>query len=131
MNPVDEAIVEAIGKASEALEYVERARGHLYSFHQLMGRADAEFGNAADRLAECGLSLDAETLSRDVVGRNVLDGRWTFQVVDEFDDLYYRVARDVVRQMELHHLDGQRHTYERGMKARRRSPGVPGHEMDP
>ena len=32
--------VDAVGKASEALEYVERARGHLYAFHQLIGRAD-------------------------------------------------------------------------------------------
>lgn len=31
----------------EAFEYVERARGHLDSFHQLMGRADVEFANAA------------------------------------------------------------------------------------
>ena len=36
---VDDATVEATGKLSEALEWVERARGHLYEFHQLMGRA--------------------------------------------------------------------------------------------
>ncbi len=57
----EDPVVAAIGKASEALEYVERARGHLYSFHQLMGRADIEFGNAADLLSECGLVLDAAT----------------------------------------------------------------------
>lgn len=34
---VDEATVEAVGKLTEALETVERARGHLYSFHQLTG----------------------------------------------------------------------------------------------
>jgi hypothetical protein len=28
-----------------------------------------------------------------VVGRNVLDGRWTFQVVDEFDDSCYEPVR--------------------------------------
>ena len=31
---------EVTGKLSEALEYIERARGHLYSFHQLTGHAD-------------------------------------------------------------------------------------------
>ena len=51
MTTPDDALVEAIGKASEALEYVEQARGHLYEFHQLMGHADLEFGNAADLLA--------------------------------------------------------------------------------
>src|SRR5918993_2194271 len=127
----EDAVVGAIGKASEALEYVERARGHLYSFHQLMGRADIEFGNAAELLAECGLDLDAAALTETVVGRNVLDGRWTFQVVDEFDDLYYVVARDAVRRLECEHLDGQRHLHERHMKEQRRSPGRPGHDMEP
>src|SRR5436190_24214227 len=37
----DSETVDAVGKATEALEYVERARGHLYAFHQLIGRADA------------------------------------------------------------------------------------------
>ena len=40
----DETIA-AVGKVSEALEYVERARGHLYSFHQLMGHADLLLGD--------------------------------------------------------------------------------------
>lgn len=121
----------AIGKASEALEYVERARGHLYSFHQLMGRADLEFGNASDLLGNCGLIADAATLSQTIVGRNVLDGRWTYQVVDEFDDLYYGPVRDAVRQLERDHLGGERHVHERNMKRRRRSHGEPGHDMAP
>ena len=40
----DDATVEAVGKVSEALEWVERARGRLYDFHQMMGHADALFG---------------------------------------------------------------------------------------
>src|SRR5690606_12091050 len=38
---VGDDTVEAAGKMSEALEYIERARGHLYTFHQLIGHADA------------------------------------------------------------------------------------------
>lgn len=34
---VDDATVEALGRLSEALETVERARGCLYAFHQLTG----------------------------------------------------------------------------------------------
>jgi hypothetical protein len=130
-DDIGDPISAAVGKASEALEYVERARGHLYSFHQLMGRADLEFGNASDLLADCGLAHDAATLSDTIVGRNVLDGRWTYQVVDEFDDLYYSVARTIVRQLERDHLDGQRHVHERNMKQRRRTRGQLGHEMEP
>ena len=47
---VTDATVAAGGKLSEAFEYVERARGHLYSFHQLMGHADLAVGEAAESL---------------------------------------------------------------------------------
>ena len=131
MTTPDDALVEAIGKASEALEYVERARGHLYEFHQLMGHADLEFGNAADLLAGCGQQRDADAMRNDIVGRNVLDGRWTFQVVEEFDDLYYRSAVDAVRGLERDHLAGERHVYESRMKEQRRTKGRVGHESRP
>ena len=35
-----EGVAQAVGRVTEALETIERARGHLYSFHQLTGRAD-------------------------------------------------------------------------------------------
>ena len=130
MTTPDDALVEAIGKASEALEYVERARGHLYTFHQLLGHADLEFGAAADLLERCGLQSDAEAMRDEIVGRNVLDGRWTFQVVEEFDDLYYGPAVDAVR-ARSDHLDGQRHVYESRMKEERRTKGRAGHESRP
>src|SRR3954451_22295396 len=124
-------VIEAVGKASEALEYVERARGHLYSFHQLMGRADIEFGNACDLLREAGPAEDAARLDREVVGRNVLDGRWTFQVIEEFDRGYYATVHRAVADLVDSHLDGERHAYERRMKEQRRTAGLAGHEMNP
>ena len=45
---VDDATVEAVGRLTEALETVERARGHLYSFHQLTGEADFKIGDAVE-----------------------------------------------------------------------------------
>lgn len=71
---------EAVGRASEALEYVERARGHLYSLHQLIGRADILFEEAADLFHACGEEKTAETFRNEIVGRNVLDGRWIMGV---------------------------------------------------
>ena len=128
---LDDAVVEAIGTASEALEYVERARGHLYALHQLMGRADLLFGEAADLLRDAGLHEDAERLDHDLVGRNVLEGRWTFQVVEEFDGGYYAEATGQVARLVDRHQGGERHAHERRMKEQRRTPGAPGHEMSP
>ena len=131
MSEDEDALIEAVGKASEALEYVERARGHLYSFHQLLGRADIEFGKAADLLEQCGDREGADRMQTEVVGRNVLDGRWTFQVIEEFDDLYYSTALSMVRGLERDHLDGRRHVFEARMKEDRRSAGTTGHESRP
>jgi hypothetical protein len=128
---VGREVAEAIGKASEAFEYVERARGHLYGFHQLIGRADLLFGEAADLLARAGAPDHADELASEIVGRNVLDGRWTFQVVDEFDDLYYRPAGDMLRRLENELQGGRRHVHESRLKEERRSRGRAGHERQP
>jgi len=128
---VTDATVAALGKVSEAWEYVERVRGHLFSLHQLMGHADLVFGEAADLLADAG-HQDAGGLVRDeIVGRNILDGRWTFQVVDEFDDLYFQPVRALVKQLEQDLIDGRRHVFEAEMKEERRTKGRDGHERRP
>jgi hypothetical protein len=61
----------------------------------------------------------------------VLEGRWTFQVVEEFDDLYY--SEVVQHEERVRHalLDGRRHVYEAELKEARRTPGVRGHEYTP
>jgi len=127
----DDGVVEAVGRASEALEYVERARGHLYSFHQLTGRADILFGEAADLLRDAGEAECSDVLESDIVGRNVLDGRWTFQIVEEYDELYYRSVMEAVGELERRFQDGERHVYEARMKERRRTKSRPGHEHRP
>jgi hypothetical protein len=74
---VSDATVEALGKLSEALETCERARGHLYSFHQLTGSADIALGDAVAALRDAGHHQVADRIDTDLVGRNVLHGRWT------------------------------------------------------
>lgn len=128
---LDDDTVAAVGKLSEALEYVERARGHLYSFHQLIGHADNLLGDACDALAEAGHRDIADRLWLDLVGRNVLQGRWTFQVVEEFDDCYWSRFREHEQNVrdELH--GGERHVFEARLKEARRAHGRPGHESRP
>jgi hypothetical protein len=120
-----------VGKASEALEYVERVRGLLYEAHQLMGRADFLFEEAADGLEDAGHSGVAQRIRDDVVGRNVLDGRWTFQIVEEFDDIFYGPVRAEVRRLEDDLMAGRRHVYEAELKEQRRSRGRAAHETRP
>jgi hypothetical protein len=126
-----DATVEAVGKVSEALEWVERARGRLYDFHQLMGHADLLLGEAADALESAGHAEHAADLRHQMVGRNVLDGRWTFQIVEEFDDLYWRAARQAEEQVRDALMAGRRHVFESEMKDRRRTTGRPHHDRRP
>ncbi|BBX10712.1 hypothetical protein [Mycolicibacterium aichiense] len=128
---VDDDTVEAVGSLSEALEYVERARGHLYSFHQLMGHADLLLGEACDKLRDAGHADIADRLTEEMVGRNVLHGRWTFQIVEEFDDDYWSVLRERERGVRDQLMGGNRHVFEAEMKERRRTSGRPGHEAVP
>lgn len=127
----DDATVEAAGKVSEALEWVERARGHLYEFHQLMGHADGVFGEAADALRAAGHDRLADRLQTDVVGRNVLAGRWTFQIVEEFDDDYYEPVKATERAVCDGLMGGRRHVYEAELKEQRRTQGRRYHESRP
>lgn len=106
---MDDRTVEAVGKLSEALETAERARGHLYSFHQLTGAADLQLGEACDLLREAGHDGTADRIERELVGRNVVEGRWTFQLVEEYDDSYWSLFRALEQQARDSLTDGRRH----------------------
>lgn len=123
--------VRALGLLSEALETVEQARGSLYAFHQLSGRADRQLQKAVGALADAGHAELAEAIADDLVGRNVLYGRWTYQVVEEYDDGYWARFRSLELQARQQIADGRRHLFEAEMKANERSPRRPGHEADP
>lgn len=127
----DGATVEALGKLSEALEVVEHARGLLYGFHRLTGMADLAAGEAVDLLHEAGHSELAARLTEELIGRNVLEGRWTFQVVEEYDDGYYADFKRLEREAREALVDGKRHLFEAEMKEGRRTQGRPGHEATP
>ena len=88
-----DALVAAAGAMSEAFERIERARGALYTFHQLTGGADAQLDEVVDGLRDNGFAELADRISDELVGLNTLAGRWTFQIVEEFDDGYYATFR--------------------------------------
>ena len=128
---VDDATVAAVGRLTEALETVERARGHLYSFHQLTGEADFKIGDAVDQLRDAGHSELADRLGSEIVGRNVIDGRWTFQIMEEYDDIYWSALREAEREVRDQLTGGRRHLAEAELKEQRRTRGRPEHVAVP
>ncbi|SDF93251.1 hypothetical protein [Klenkia brasiliensis] len=128
---LDDTTVEALGTLSEALETVEQARGFLYAFHQLSGKADVLLGEAVDGLRSAGATALAEDLERDLVGRNVVADRWTFQVVEDYDAGYWSTFRAFDARAREELSGGDRHVLEARMKQRERTPGAPRQKAGP
>ncbi|MFF0015692.1 hypothetical protein [Streptomyces sp. NPDC005374] len=128
---VDDKTVEALGALSKALETTERARGSLYEFHQLTGGADLELDRAVRLLCEAGHPEWAEKVRAEILGRNVIPGHWTFQIIEAYNATYYRPfhALEVSAVQAL--AQGRDHLYEAEMKEQRRTPGHPDHSACP
>jgi hypothetical protein len=128
---VDDVTVAALGTLTDALETAIRARGHLYAFHQLTGRADHRLDDAVELLRGAGHHELADRITTELIGRNVIPGRWTFKLIEDYDDHYYDLFVDLERLARDQLADGKRHLNEAEMKQRRATPGRPGHEITP
>ncbi|MFD3871924.1 hypothetical protein [Streptomyces sp. NPDC058623] len=128
---VDDKTVRALGALSKALETTERARGHLYGFHQLTGTADFELGDAVRLLREAGHEEHARRVEREIVGRNVIPGHWTFQIVEAYNSTYYRPFAEVERDIVEEVVGGRDHLLEARLKTMRRTQGHPHHTATP
>jgi hypothetical protein len=128
---LDDDTVTALGSLSESLETVEQARGLLYGFHQLTGKADRLLQDAVAQFRAAGHTGLADDLERDLVGRNVIADRWTFQIVEDFDASYWTTFRAFDQRARDELAGGDRHVLEARMKQRERTAGHPRHEAGP
>ncbi len=121
---VDDATVEALGTLSKALEVIENARGLLYQFHRMSGTADLTLQEAIRALRSAGHGELAEEIDHVLVGRDVLPGMWTFQIVEAYDAGYWRVFRAVEEHARRVCGDTPTHVYEAEMKTREQREGL-------
>jgi hypothetical protein len=114
---VSDETVDALGTLSEALEVVENARGLLYQFHRMSGTADRTLQEAVSKLRDAGHDDIADEIDEVLVGRDVIEGRWSFQIVEDYDATYWQVFRSL--EQRARHLCGNSppHLYEAEMKA--------------
>lgn len=120
---VDDKTVEALGALSKALETTERARGALYDFHQLTGTADFEVGEAVHLLRSAGHDEEADLVEREIVGRNVIPGHWTFQIIEDYNRTYYRPFAEIEQRLVQQLAQGRDHLFEAELKTSRRPRG--------
>jgi hypothetical protein len=116
-------LVAALGKLSEALEVVEEARGLLYTFHRRSGRADLTLQEAVQAFHDAGEHETARQVADLLVGRDVIPGLWTFQIVEGYDSQYWQPFRAVEAAVRERLGEGTAHIYEAEMKHGEQQPG--------
>jgi hypothetical protein len=124
---VSDETVEAVGALRMALETVIRARGALYEFHQLTGKADNEVERAVELLRQAGADDAADEIAATIHGRNVNNRRWSFQIIEDYDDTYYTPFAKAEQAVRQQLLEGRRHQREAEMKADELTPESKGH----
>ncbi len=120
----DDVTVDAVGKLSAAFEVVENARGFLYGFHRMSGEADLALQDALVALRSAGQAELADEIDQVLVGRDVVPGLWTLQLVEAYDEHYYQVFRAVDSWCRSRLSAGRPHVYEAEMKRREQTAGV-------
>jgi len=88
-------------------------------------------GDAVDLLREAGHDRIADEISADLVGRNIIEGRWSFQVVEEYDATYYDAFKRHERSAREELAEGRSHLFEAEMKEDRHTHGRRHHEATP
>lgn len=116
---VSDDVVAAVGRLDEAFDRIERARGSLYDFHQLIGGAHNFLAEACERLEAAGHPTLARELYDEIVGLDVVGDMWTFEVVEDFEDHYYAAVKRAVEEVRDRLVGGRRHLHEAEMKAER------------
>ena len=97
----------------------------------MSGRVDLLLGEAADGLRDAGHGSLADALETHLVGRNIIEGRWSFQIVEEYDATYWSPIRDYHEHAKRALVDGADHVFESEMKDDRRTDGLRRHERRP
>ncbi|MCX5384818.1 hypothetical protein [Streptomyces sp. NBC_00083] len=128
---VCDTTVEALGALSKALETTERARGHLYAFHQLTGTSDFELDRTVELLREAGHEDWAERVRHEILGRNVIPGHWTFQIIEAYNTTFYEPYKALESAARAELADGRDHLFEAELKEERRTGGHPDHTALP
>ncbi|MFD8781316.1 hypothetical protein [Kitasatospora sp. NPDC059599] len=118
---VDDATIEAPGMLTKALEYTERARGHLYAVHHMTGGADRMLAEAVRMLRQAGHEEQAGLVERELLGRDVVPGMWTYQLIEAYNETYYRTFTAVEQQVRQDLAAGRRHLAEAEMQHAARS----------
>lgn len=76
-----------------------RVHSGLIGFHHHVGRSMNHYHEAAELLREEGHPGLAEQLL-DPIGRGVISGRWSWSIVEEYEERFFEQAPDLARRLK-------------------------------
>jgi len=110
---LSEGEMEAVHSVELATEWLQRAHGEFLELHHKTGHAMDRLDEAETQLRDCGHDELADLLRRELLAAGVIDGRWTYDLLEEFEEEFLSDMTDFKRQVCNQVADGQRHVPER------------------
>jgi len=108
-----EAVRAACHEIELGLEWFQRAQGHLLEFHHSVGHAIDHLSAAEYHLRDCGHADLADRLRDEFLPAGVVDDRWSYDVVEEFQTGVLADVQSFERTVRNRLADGTRHVTER------------------
>lgn len=118
MTQLDDREREAIHQVELGVEHLHRAYGHLLSFHHAVGHAMDRFAAIEDDLRAIGHGEYADELRDNHLPSGVLGERWSYELVEGFQDGFLADMDDFGRRLCDDAVGGRRHVAEREQRRR-------------
>lgn len=109
---------EALHDIQLGTEHLYRAYGHFLSFHHAVGHAMNRLADAEAELADAGHEEHAAVLRNDLLPAGVVEDKWTYELVEEFQDGVLADATNFENVVRADLAGGERHVAERDQQAR-------------
>ena len=112
-EPLTETEREALHAVQLGVEHVDRAHGHLLGFHHHVGRGMDRFDEAEALLRAEGHTAFADRLRDELLPAGVVGDRWSYELVEAFDDGMRTDVGEFDSALRTALVDGRRHVDER------------------
>jgi hypothetical protein len=112
-DDVSEAEAEALHKVELALEWLRRAHGTFVELHHTTGHALDHLADAESALREQGYEEFADEIRDDHLPRGVLEDRWTYDLLEEYEEDFLSPYEEFEDEVRDEIADGVRHVKER------------------
>lgn len=120
----------ALHEVELGIEHLQRAHGHLVSFHHAVGRGMDHLATAESKLRDSGYDALADAIRDEYLPRGVIEsqhpddrGRWSYDVLEAYEEAFLEDIVAFGRKATERISDGLRHPQERSQERewRRRS----------